>query len=88
MSLLKTASKLNGVLPSCSVGTFSKLPVSTSVLKMVPVPAPVAMSAPIASYSVTPNISPLSLTVSSMIGTEMILLVSPGRNVRVPSTSW
>ena len=48
MSLLKMASKVNGVLPSCSPGTFSKLPVSTSVLKMVPVPTPSsAMSAPV-----------------------------------------
>ena len=40
MSLLKTASKVNGVLPSCSAGTFSKLPVRISVLRMVPVPNP------------------------------------------------
>ena len=40
MSLLKTASKVNGVLPSCSAGTPSKLPVRISVLRMVPVPNP------------------------------------------------
>ena len=86
MSLLKTASKVNGVLPSCSPGTFSKLPVSISVLRMVPVPVRLSMSAPSESNSEHSNVSPLSGTLSSMIGTEMILLVSPGRNVRVPFT--
>ena len=88
MSLLKTASKLNAVLPSCSAGTFSKLPVRTSVLRMVPVAVSSPRSAPLASYSNTSNVSPLSFAVSSMIGTEMILLVSPGWNVRVPAWFW
>ena len=88
MSLLKTASKVNGVLPSCSPGTFSKLPVSTSVLRMVPIPVSSAKSAPSASYRSSENVSPLSFTVSSMIGTLMVLLVSPGRNVRVPLRFW
>ena len=89
MSLLKTASKVNGVLPSCSAGTFSKLPVRISVLKMVPVPVPPpAISAPVALTRSSWNVSPLSLTASLMIGTETVLLVSPGWNVSVPSVYW
>ena len=72
------------MLPSCSAGTLSKLPVSTSVLIMVPVAVPLAIVPPFGSVRRTSNVSPLSLMVSSMIGIAMVLRVSPGWNVSVP----
>ena len=57
---------------------------ASSVLRMVPVAILSAISAPTALLSTISKVSPLSLTVSSMIGTEMVIDVSPGLKVSVP----
>ena len=80
-SLLKAALKLNDVLPSCSAGTFSKVPVRVSVLVMVPSPTSSSSVALVGPCRMMLKVSLGSLTPSSTIPTSRVLLVCPGSKV-------
>ena len=73
-------------LPSCSAGTPLKLAVSgaTGRFRIVPVAAWVPRSAPAAFDSVTVKVSSPSLSVSSLIATEIVFRVSPALKLSVP----
>ena len=58
-----------------------------SELKMVPVASLFPSRAPDGSVSSSRNVSPLSSTVSSMIGTATVFTVSPGAKVSVPDVA-
>ena len=76
------------VSPTCGVPLMVGSPVawlfSASVFSIVPVACPSAIDAPDGFLRWSVNVSPLSSTMSSLIGTWTVFKDSPGPNVSVP----